>query len=58
MPVILPREVEKKWLDHDIVDVCYLKSLLIPYPSELMTAYQVSTLVNSPRNNVPECLVP
>ena len=57
MPVILPREVEKEWLDQGIVDGGYLKSLLIPYPSELMVAYQVSTLVNSPRNNMPECLL-
>lgn len=56
MPVILPREVERVWLDQSIVDTGYLKSLLIPYPSELMLAYQVSTLVNSPKNNVPECL--
>lgn len=37
------------------MDAGYLKSLLIPYPSALMQAYEVSTLVNSIRNNAPEC---
>ena len=58
MPVILPREVEQVWLDQEIIDSNFLKSLLMPYPADLMMAYEVSTLVNSPKNNGPECLVP
>ncbi|MHB8126530.1 MAG: SOS response-associated peptidase [Desulfitobacteriaceae bacterium] len=58
MPVILSRELEQIWLDRSIMDSSYLKSLLVPYPSELMAAYEVSMLVNSPKNNVPECLEP
>jgi putative SOS response-associated peptidase YedK len=57
MPVILPRDVEQVWLDPGITDSTFLKSLLVPYPADLMTAYEVSTLVNSPKNNGPECLV-
>jgi len=57
MPVILTRDSERVWLDQSIVDSHLLKSLLVPYPADLMNAYEVSTLVNSPRNNGSECLV-
>jgi len=57
MPVILPREVEPVWLDQSINDSTFLKSLLMPYPADLMIAYEVSTFVNSVKNNGPECLV-
>ena len=58
MPVILSRDYERVWLDQSIVDGGFLKSLLVPYPAKLMIAYEVSTLVNSPKNNGSECLVP
>jgi len=58
MPVILSRDSERVWLDQDIVDSNFLKSLLLPYPAELMLAYEVSSFVNSPKNNGPECLEP
>ena len=50
MPVILSRDSERVWLDQSIVDAGYLKSLLVPYPSEQMMAYEVSAFVNSPKN--------
>lgn len=55
MPVILDREAEEVWLD-PAVDGRSLMGFLKPYTSELMEAYEVSTLVNSPRNDVVECL--
>jgi putative SOS response-associated peptidase YedK len=58
MPVILPREAEEVWLDGAIRDSEFLKSLLQPYPSGLMVAYELAVLVNSSRNDVPECLTP
>ena len=58
MPVILPREMEEFWLDRDVQDVAVLENVLTAYPSELMQTYQVSTLVNSPRNNGPQLLEP
>lgn len=58
MPVILPRESEALWLDHDEQDVATLSELLLPYDSDQMEAYEVSTLVNSPRNNSPELISP
>ena len=57
MPVILPRDVEPVWLDQSITDSYFLKSLLTPYPANLMIAYEVSAFVNSVKNNGPECLV-
>ena len=58
MPVILSRDTELVWLDQSIADVGVLKSLLVPYPAEVMMEYEVSAFVNSPKNNGPECLVP
>ena len=58
MPVILPREMEEFWLDRDVQDVAVLENALTAYPSELMQTYQVSTLVNSARNNGPQVVEP
>jgi putative SOS response-associated peptidase YedK len=58
MPVILPRDAEEAWLDPEDEDVGALSELLLPYPSDQLRAYEVSTLVNSPRNNSPECIAP
>jgi putative SOS response-associated peptidase YedK len=52
MPVILNKEDEKRWLSP--IPESEILSLLQPYPSELMDAYEVSELVNSPRNERPE----
>ncbi len=58
MPVILDPDVEPVWLDPDLDDTSVLSELLVPYPSELMTAYEVSRIVNSAANDVPECILP
>ncbi|MBD1371442.1 SOS response-associated peptidase [Hazenella sp. IB182357] len=58
MPSILQRDDEETWLDPNISDSAYLKSLLHPYSDDDMTAVPVSTLVNSPRNDTAECLNP
>lgn len=56
--VLSTRHSERAWLDQSIVDSGFLKSLLVPYPADLMIAYEVSAFVNSVKNNSPECLVP
>lgn len=56
MPVILTHHGEQVWLDSSVTDSSLLKSLLVPYPAEEMEMYQVSTLVNSPFNDTPECI--
>ena len=49
MPVILPEDEYDRWLDPNCEDLGTLQELLKPYPSEEMTAFPVSTLVNSKR---------
>jgi putative SOS response-associated peptidase YedK len=58
MPVILPEEVEDFWLDPEVTDHSRLLDLLQPYPANEMSAYAVSTLVNSVKNDSPECIEP
>ncbi len=58
MPVILPEDAYHVWLDPSERRVEVLKPLLMPYPSESMTAYAVRRTVNNPANETPECLVP
>jgi putative SOS response-associated peptidase YedK len=58
MPVILTREAEGVWLDPMIQDPERLLPLLVPYPAEDMEAYPVSTTVNNPAHDGPECLIP
>ena len=54
MPVILPREREGLWLDHNVQDPYLLGSALVPYPADDTRAYEVSSRVNAVANNGPE----
>jgi putative SOS response-associated peptidase YedK len=56
MPVILKPEDEKIWLDPSITDTTKLHHLLKPLDHRLMEAYEVSPLVNSPKNNSIELI--
>jgi putative SOS response-associated peptidase YedK len=56
MPVILRAEDEDAWLDPANRDPARLARLLKPCPSEWLETFEVSTRVNSPRNNDPELL--
>ena len=56
MPVILQRDQEGLWLDHEIRGPDVLPEVLIPYSPSAMKAYEVSTLVNSTANGGPEDL--
>ncbi|MBF2066291.1 MAG: SOS response-associated peptidase [Calothrix sp. C42_A2020_038] len=58
MPVILKPEDYDLWLDPQVQDPKMLQPLLQPFPTEAMTSHPVSTIVNSPRNDTPECVVP
>jgi len=58
MPVILPKSAYSSWLDPANQNLAELIALLEPYPADAMLAYPVSMLVNSPRNNSPECIQP
>lgn len=52
MPVILNRQMEKKWLDKYTPE-SELLEMLQPFPSDQMLSYTVSPLVNSVQNDVP-----
>jgi len=58
MPVILKQSDEGKWLDPEIIDPKYILSLLKPYDSDEMECFKVSTIVNSPKNDISECIHP
>jgi putative SOS response-associated peptidase YedK len=58
MPVILPPEAYTEWLDPAEKQPDQVNGLLVPYPADRMQAHPVSTVVNSPANDVPECIEP
>jgi putative SOS response-associated peptidase YedK len=58
MPAILAREDHEAWLDSDHVNKEQAQTLLKPYPADQMKAHPVSTIVNSPTNEVPDCIKP
>jgi putative SOS response-associated peptidase YedK len=58
MPVILRPEDEEQWLDVSRIHLAKVKSLLNPYPDELMDAHDVSPIVNSAKCDEPECIRP
>ena len=48
MPVILPPDAYERWLANIEPDP---RNLLVPYPSELMKIWPISTRVNKPEND-------
>lgn len=58
MPAILKPEEEALWLSPNVFDINAILALLSPYPSHLLKVYEVSSLVNSPENDTPECIRP
>lgn len=58
MPLVLEVASSDLWLDPKVTDPERLKPLFLPYPSDKMDMYPVSEIVNSPKNDTPECIVP
>jgi len=56
MPVILSRKDYDLWLDPAVQNHEPLQNLLHPYQAEAMMSYPVSTKVNNPTHNTPECI--
>jgi putative SOS response-associated peptidase YedK len=56
MPIILSPEVYDRWLDPELTNSESILDLLKPYASEKMQAIPVSSLVNNPANDRPECI--
>ena len=57
MPVILDPRDWDDWLDAKS-SATALRALLRPCPSGLLAAFPVSTAVNSPRHDAPDCIAP
>jgi len=58
MPVILATTQYDEWLDVSLHETERLNRLLRPFPTEEMEAYPVGLMVNNPRNDHPECVMP
>jgi len=58
MPVILADDEIAHWLDPEVHEPERLLPLIRPCPSEWLTAYEVSTAVNSPSHDSPDLLKP
>jgi putative SOS response-associated peptidase YedK len=59
MPLFLPRDRWGAWMDSNLTDVEYLRSLMnIPKPDDHLRYWPVKPLVNSIRNNGAELVEP
>lgn len=58
MPVILPADKMEMWLDRSMDKTDELKKLLVPYQAELMDCYEVSTAINSAKNEGEDLILP
>ena len=56
MPLILPGDLYKRWLDPGEVPAEQIDDMLRPYPAPEMEAVPVSRLVNSPKVDEPRCI--
>lgn len=55
MPAILRLEDRAAWLEGSLEEA---RAALAPYPADLMVAYEVSSRVNSVKNNSPDLIEP
>lgn len=58
MPVIVDRDNFDLWLDPKVGDAAQLQSLLVPHSPDDFEAFPVSRVVNSPANDLPNCIEP
>lgn len=58
MPVIIAPTDYDLWLDREVQDPEAVLPLLRSAPEDALHMYDVSTLVNSPRNEAPDCIAP
>lgn len=56
MPVILQPADYDSWLYTDAKEIDGLQHLLRPAPAGFLSAYPVAPIVNSPFNDIPQCL--
>ena len=58
MPVILHPDEQIPWLDRNMTDPTHLVHLYQPYPADLIERWPVSPLVNNPKNDSADLIVP
>jgi len=58
MPVILQPQDYETWLDPDLQNPDQLQSLLQPLPPRTIESYPVSSQVNVPSRDSPDCMAP
>lgn len=58
MPLIIPRESWKTWLNNEKGHSADIAALLQPAPSGFLQLKEVRTLVNKVTNDSPDCLLP
>ncbi|WP_432540695.1 SOS response-associated peptidase [Kineococcus sp. SYSU DK002] len=57
-PVIVPPDVRDDWLDPTLTDLDLVRQVLEALPEPELATHEVSTAVNSPRNDSPDLLTP
>lgn len=57
MPVIVKPELYSLWLSQDQKNQKELKSIFETFPNDLLAVHEVSTLVNNPSIDKPDCIV-
>lgn len=57
-PVVLPPDLRASWLDPTVTDLGTVQDMLAAIPEPRLAPYEVSTAVNSVKNNSPELLTP
>jgi putative SOS response-associated peptidase YedK len=57
-PVVVPPDLQAAWLDPGLTDRETVRELLDAVPPPVLDTYEVSTAVNSVRNNGPELVEP
>lgn len=58
VPVIIPADKMDFWLESSNENIREITPYLIPPDNEIFSIYPVSTVVNNPRNDTPECIRP
>jgi putative SOS response-associated peptidase YedK len=58
MPLILDPLMARQWLDATAIDPRTISVVMNPFPSALMEVYEVSRLVNDPKNDSLDCIEP
>lgn len=57
-PVIVPPDMRDDWLDPTLTDLELVRQVLDALPEPRLDTHEVSTAVNSPRNDSPDLLTP